>query len=207
MTLIMADGQPVEPVESDLFLVGVAETYDVIITLPSNGTFEFRATAHDGSGHTSTWVGSGPSHPAKNIPKPNLYEPMEHGDMGSIFALTPAGTMGMPDSAVEAGMFDKPGMSHEMPDAPDLGPKMDHGGHGTAHGSQQQDRQDTTAADHASHAASPPSHVSPIQVRVPLLCLLHIRTIPGTKETRSLMVPCRCSRAARNRPPFMIHPK
>jgi CopA family copper-resistance protein len=128
LTIISADGQLVEPVESDLFLIGVAETYDVIITLPTEGAFEFRATAHDGSGYTSAWLGSGPRHPAKNIPKPNLYEPMEHGDMGSIFALTPAGTMGMPDSAVEAGMFDKPGMSHEMHDAPHPDPMMNHGG-------------------------------------------------------------------------------
>jgi FtsP/CotA-like multicopper oxidase with cupredoxin domain len=114
MTIISADGQLVEPVQSDLFLIGVAETYDLLLDLPSEGRYEFRATAHDGSGFTSTWLGSRPKHPAKTIPKPNLYEPMEHGDMTSIFALTPAGTMGMPDAAVEAGMFDQPGMSHGM---------------------------------------------------------------------------------------------
>ena len=116
MTIISADGQLVEPVESDLFLIGVAETYDLLLDLPSEGSYEFRATAHDGSGFTSTWLGSGPTHPAKAIPRPNLYEPMEHGDMTSIFALTPAGAMGMPDAAVEAGMFDQPGMSHDMHD-------------------------------------------------------------------------------------------
>jgi len=116
MTIISADGQLVEPVQSDLFLIGVAETYDLLLELPSEGSFEFRATAHDGSGFTSTWLGSGPTHPARTIPKPNLYEPMAHGDMTAIFALTPAGTMGMPDTAVEAGMFDQPGMSHDMHD-------------------------------------------------------------------------------------------
>ncbi len=163
MNIISADGQLVEPIESDLFLIGVAETYDLILTLPSEGAFEFRATAHDGSGYTSTWIGSGLAHPAKRIPKPNLYEPMDHGDMGSIFALTPAGTMGMPDSAVEAGMFDEPGMSHETHDAPNPDPTMDHGGHGAAHGRQQIERGDTTKTEHATHAASPSIQQTPVQ--------------------------------------------
>jgi FtsP/CotA-like multicopper oxidase with cupredoxin domain len=163
MTIISADGQLVEPVESDLFLIGVAETYDVIITLPSDGAFEFRATAHDGSGHTSAWIGSGTPHPAKNIPMPNLYEPMKHNDMGSLFALTPAGTMGMPDSAVEAGMFDKPGMSHEMHDAPYSDPMMDHGGHGGAHGGMKAEPVDTKKTEHLDSAMPLGNHQSPDQ--------------------------------------------
>ncbi len=117
MTIISADGQLVQPVEKDLFLIGVAETYDVIVSVPHAGSYELRATAHDGSGFTSTWLGTGPRHPSRVIPKPNLYEPMDHGDMGSVFALTPAGSMGMPDSAVQAGVFDKRGMSHQVHDA------------------------------------------------------------------------------------------
>ncbi len=34
MTIISADGQLAQPVEKDLFLIGVAETYDVIISIP-----------------------------------------------------------------------------------------------------------------------------------------------------------------------------
>jgi FtsP/CotA-like multicopper oxidase with cupredoxin domain len=129
MTIISSDGLLVEPVAEDLFLIGVAETYDVLIDLPSGGAYEFRATAHDGSGFTSVWLGEGQSHPARTLPKPNLYEPMDHGDAGSLLALTPAGSMGMPDSAVEAGLFDKPGMSHEMHDSPQ-GSSMDMQDHG-----------------------------------------------------------------------------
>ena len=54
---------------------------------------------------------------------------MDHGDAGSLLALTPAGSMGMPDSAVEAGMFDKPGMSHEMHGSPN-GSSMEMQDHG-----------------------------------------------------------------------------
>jgi hypothetical protein len=114
MTIVGSDGQLVQPVESDLFLIAVAEIYDVLVTIPNEGAYEFRATAHDGSGFTSTWLGTGTRYPAKTIPKPNLYEPMEHDGMGSIFALTPAGAMGMSDKMVNAGAFDKPGMGHSM---------------------------------------------------------------------------------------------
>lgn len=114
MTIISADGQLVDPVNQDLFLIGVAETYDVLVTLPEKGMYEFRATAHDGSGFTSTWLGEGDEHPAQAVPQSELYEPTGHGTMGSTFALTPAGSMGMPDELVKQGAFDKPGMDHQM---------------------------------------------------------------------------------------------
>ncbi|MCJ7595056.1 MAG: multicopper oxidase domain-containing protein, partial [Desulfobacterales bacterium] len=110
MTIIGADGQDVEPVKEDRFLIGVAETYDVLIRVPASGAYEFRATAHDGSGHASVWIGSGERHPAPEVPKPNLYHAMGDLSVKQIFSLTPAGAMGMPDDDVEAGKFDKPGM-------------------------------------------------------------------------------------------------
>ncbi len=112
MKIISADGQLVQPVDKDLFLIGVAETYDVLVTVPDRGSYELRATAHDGSGYTSTWLGKGKKHPTRAIPLPNLYEPMAHGMMGSLLSLTPAGSIGMPDRMVKKGVYDKPGMSH-----------------------------------------------------------------------------------------------
>lgn len=110
MQIVSSDGQDVVPLSQKRFLIGVAETYDVIISLSKHGSFEFRATAHDGSGFSSTWIGSGPKHYAKDIPKPNLYHSMDMGNMGNIFALTPEGSLGMTDSMVKKGAFDKPGM-------------------------------------------------------------------------------------------------
>ena len=111
MTIIAADGLDVEPVEQNRFLIGVAETYDVLIKVPKSGSYELRATAHDGSGYASVWIGTGMKHYASEVPKPNLY----HNMMSDLswkrtFALTPAGSMGMPDTAVDTGHFDKPGM-------------------------------------------------------------------------------------------------
>lgn len=74
MTIVAADGPPVEPVKVDRFLMAIAETYDVIITIPPSGEYELRATTQDGSGHVSAFLGSGELHPASDPPKPNLYQ-------------------------------------------------------------------------------------------------------------------------------------
>jgi FtsP/CotA-like multicopper oxidase with cupredoxin domain len=74
MTLVAADGPAVQPVQVDRFLMAIAETYDVIITIPASGQYELRATAQDGSGHVSAFLGSGENHPASDPPRPNLYQ-------------------------------------------------------------------------------------------------------------------------------------
>jgi len=121
MKIISADGLNVVPVEENRFLIAVAETYDVIIKVPGQGAYEFRATAHDGSGFASVWIGSGKKHPARDVPRPNLYQSMGGHNIKNILALTPAGAMGMPDHEVEKGRFDHPGMTgmdhgHSMPE-------------------------------------------------------------------------------------------
>lgn len=112
LRIIAADGQPVTPLLlKKPLLMGVAETYDVLVTLPSAGAWELRATAHDGSGHTSLWIGGGERHPAPDMAKPYVYDTMNMFGWRNMFALTPAGTMGMPDGKVKAGNFDQPGMN------------------------------------------------------------------------------------------------
>jgi CopA family copper-resistance protein len=113
MSIIAADGLDVKPLRKNRFLIGVAETYDVLVKVPEAGAYELRATAHDGSGYASVWIGSGMKHPAPEVPKPNLYHNMMSDfSLKHTFALTPAGSMGMPDKAVKAGHFDQPGMMH-----------------------------------------------------------------------------------------------
>ena len=73
MTVVAADGQVVEPFEVETVLVAVAETYDVLVTVPKSGAFEFRATAQDGSGHVSAYIGSGDRVEAREVPKPDYY--------------------------------------------------------------------------------------------------------------------------------------
>ena len=82
--IISADGQDVQPVNVDRFLMAIAETYDLIVTVPENGSYEFRATAQDGSGHTSIFIGQGKRILAPKVPEPNLYKmkmSMDHNGM------------------------------------------------------------------------------------------------------------------------------
>lgn len=60
MTVVASDGADVEPVSVDRFIMGVAETYDVIVTLPADSTaYQLLATAEDRTRSTSLWIGSG----------------------------------------------------------------------------------------------------------------------------------------------------
>ncbi len=73
MTIVAADGPAVQPVKVGRFLMAIAETYDVIVTIPPSGKYEIRATAQDGSGHASAFLGSGELKPASDPPKANVY--------------------------------------------------------------------------------------------------------------------------------------
>lgn len=81
MKVIAADGQDVEPVDVDKFLIATAETYDVIIKIPASGKYELRATVQDISGHTSAFFGNGTVVPAPAIPKIDYFKIMHHMNM------------------------------------------------------------------------------------------------------------------------------
>jgi CopA family copper-resistance protein len=155
MTIIAADGIDVEPVKENRFLIGVAETYDVLVQVPESGTYEFRATAHDGSGYTSVWIGSGKKYPAPVVPKPNLYHNMMSDlSLKRTFALTPAGTMGMQDDKVNAGKFDQPGMMGMGSMDMGAGNSMEGMDQSESHSGMQMDSMNNTpAAKDTSHSA------------------------------------------------------
>jgi len=70
-TLVSADGRDVVPVKRNKTFIGVAETYDFIVTIPQEGKIEFKITAQDGSGTASAFLGKGKILPAQDIPKPD----------------------------------------------------------------------------------------------------------------------------------------
>ncbi len=74
VTIIAADGPAVRPIRQNRLLMGMAETYDLLFTVPPSGSWELRATAQDGSGHASAWIGSGAPHAAPDVPGPDLYD-------------------------------------------------------------------------------------------------------------------------------------
>lgn len=72
MQIVAADGLDIEPVDVDRFRIAVAETYDVVVTVPTEKSYELRATAMDGSGYASGFLGTGETVPARDLPKPDL---------------------------------------------------------------------------------------------------------------------------------------
>ena len=147
LTVVGADGLDVEPFELDRLLIGVAETYDVMVRVPADGAYELRATAHDASGYASVWLGEGTRHPARDVPYPNLYQAMGGPSAERVFALTPAGAMGMPNRQVDAGTFDQPGMN--MADDGSM-----------EHGSMDQGEMDHQSTDHESMGHGSMDHES-----------------------------------------------
>ena len=83
MTVVASDGKDVVPVEVDRMIIGVSETYDVVVTIPVSpdhnaaGSYEFQATAEDRTGSASLWLGEGPAHGLPRLPALNYFEGMK----------------------------------------------------------------------------------------------------------------------------------
>ncbi|MFD2917296.1 multicopper oxidase domain-containing protein [Psychroserpens luteus] len=69
--LIASDGLVVIPVKKNKTFIGVAETYDFIVTIPAKGKLEFKITAQDGSGTASAFLGNGNILPAMEVTRPD----------------------------------------------------------------------------------------------------------------------------------------
>ncbi len=87
MKVIESDGVKVNQFTAQKIRIAMAETYDVIVTVSENKTYEFRASAEDGTGYAVAYIGHGNLLPASTYPKPNLalmdmMGGMDHGSMG-----------------------------------------------------------------------------------------------------------------------------
>ena len=77
ITVVATDGNDVEPVEVDRLIIAVSETYDVIVTIPENKSYEFLATPEDRTKYTSLWLGSGEKVPAVKLSRPKYFAGMK----------------------------------------------------------------------------------------------------------------------------------
>ena len=78
ITVVANDGNDVEPIEVDRLIVGVSETYDVIVSIPAENTsYEFLATSEDRIKSTSLYLGNGIKQLASPLPKLNYFEGMK----------------------------------------------------------------------------------------------------------------------------------
>jgi FtsP/CotA-like multicopper oxidase with cupredoxin domain len=116
MRVIAADGIDIEPIDAKEILMGMAETYDILYTVPKDQSAELRVTVQDITGHASAWLGKGEKIAAPDKPAPNLYAPMSHGghDMASMDHSK------MDHSAMDHSKMDHSKMDHS---------KMDHSQH------------------------------------------------------------------------------
>ena len=75
--VVATDGNDVEPVEVDRLIVAVSETYDVIVTIPENKSYEFLVTPEDRTKHASLWLGSGEKVSATKMKRPKYFAGMK----------------------------------------------------------------------------------------------------------------------------------
>lgn len=127
MLIVAADGVDVEPLSVNSLMMATAETYDVIVTVPGHNRYELRATANDGTGYSTTWIGMhGDKIPAPDYQPANPYL-MSHamhdmsgmeedGSMESLEDGSGSGS-GMPathHSGMDHSSIDHSGMDHSM---------------------------------------------------------------------------------------------
>jgi CopA family copper-resistance protein len=78
MTVVANDGNDVEPIEVDRLIIGVSETYDVVVTIPDEDiAYEFLATPEDRTGSTSIYLGNGKIQLKSRMPKLKYFEGMK----------------------------------------------------------------------------------------------------------------------------------
>ena len=77
ITVVASDGNDVEPIEVDRLIIAVSETYDVIVTIPENKSYEFLVTPEDRTKSASLWLGSGEKVAANKLPKLKYFAGMK----------------------------------------------------------------------------------------------------------------------------------
>lgn len=116
MTVVQADGLNVEPVETDEFQIGVAETYDVVVAPPADAAYTLMCESIDRSGYTRATLATRPGMEAEVPPlRPRPLLTMK--DMG----MAGHGGHGMgdrgrarDDGGAAHGGHDMHGMAHDM---------------------------------------------------------------------------------------------
>jgi FtsP/CotA-like multicopper oxidase with cupredoxin domain len=133
MRVIASDGKDVDPVPVDRMIVGVSETYDLLVTAPDSGSYELQATAEDRTGKVSAWLGRGVPHTLAPLPPLDYFAGMKTmNGMMKMNGQTSDMGMAMSDQTMDmnAVMYREPGgvnlnygmlrspVSTRLPDSP-----------------------------------------------------------------------------------------
>lgn len=78
ITVVANDGNDVEPVEVDRLVIAVAETYDVVVSVPENGkAYELMATTEDRTQSAAYFIGSGEKQYIAPLPRLMYFDGMK----------------------------------------------------------------------------------------------------------------------------------
>jgi FtsP/CotA-like multicopper oxidase with cupredoxin domain len=133
MTVVGNDGNDVVPVEVDRLIIGTAETYDVIVTIPENMSYEFRATPEDRTGSASLWLGNGHKMPAPLLPRLKYFEGMKMmNDMMNTDGTMNDMGMQMTNQTMDMNSVMYPELTGEEDSTSTSAGEMDHSGHDMA---------------------------------------------------------------------------
>ena len=77
ITVVATDGNDVEPVEVDRLIIAVSETYDVVVNIPDDKSYEFLVTPEDRTKSASLWLGSGEKVLAGKMPRLKYFAGMK----------------------------------------------------------------------------------------------------------------------------------
>jgi len=156
MQVISADGVDIKPVMANELLVGMAETYDVLFTVPEHKNYEIRATVQDVTGFASAWIGMGEKVPAPNKPLPDMYASMDHSGHGGEHS--GHGAMSEQDHSGHGGKEPHTGHAQHTK----ASTKEDHSKHGSQSGHEGHSNKATTGKDKPAagggHAHQPGGH-------------------------------------------------
>jgi CopA family copper-resistance protein len=130
ITVIGNDGNDMVPVEVDRLIIAPAETYDVVVTVPENMSYEFRATSEDRTGFSSLWLGQGHKMPAPVLPRLKYFEGMKMmNDMMNTDGTMKDMGMMMTNQKMDMNSVMYPELAGGENEDTDSTMQMDHSGH------------------------------------------------------------------------------
>lgn len=130
ITVIGNDGNDMVPVEVDRLIIAPAETYDVVVTVPEDMSYEFRATSEDRTGFSSLWLGQGHKMPAPVLPRLKYFEGMKMmNDMMNTDGTMKDMGMMMTNQKMDMNSVMYPELAGGENEDTDSTMQMDHSGH------------------------------------------------------------------------------
>lgn len=77
ITVVANDGNDIVPVDVDRLIIAVSETYDIVVTIPDNKSYELMATTEDRTQSAGYFIGNGTKQYVGEMPRLKYFEGME----------------------------------------------------------------------------------------------------------------------------------